>query len=100
MEKAKCVLFDAATYLEDLSIELENILNLLAVYAEHREKELNGLDPKAPWTTSILLSRQGMGDSILNTIQNRLCILNDQVECTHKKWLSEWKASGCTPETT
>lgn len=61
----------AAAELDGLDVELEQLLDLLLLYDEHREGELRGVSPEKPWTIEVLLRRQNMGLSLLRSIEEK-----------------------------
>lgn len=63
--------FNIATDLEDISIEMEQLTNLIILYFEHREDEMGGIDPEQPWTVQIALSRADLGLALLNAIETK-----------------------------
>lgn len=50
-------LMELASSIESLTVELEHLVNLLQIYDEHREDELQGVSMEEPYTVIALLAR-------------------------------------------
>lgn len=62
---------NAALELETVTDSLEELLDLISVYSEFRDDELEGIDPKEPCTILPMLNRQGMGHALVNAIYDK-----------------------------
>ena len=55
--------------LEGIEAELELLNDLLQLYDEHREDELQGVSMEEPYTVIALLARQNLGAALLEAIE-------------------------------
>lgn len=62
---------EMASTMEGLYIEIEELNNLLQLYDEHREDELQGVSLDEPYTVAALLSRQPLGLALLRAIEDK-----------------------------
>lgn len=62
-------LMELASSIESLTVELEHLVNLLQIYDEHREDELQGVSMEEPYTVIALLARQNLGAALLEDIE-------------------------------
>lgn len=60
---------EMASTMEGLYIEIEELNNLLQLYDEHREDELQGVSMEEPYTVIALLARQNLGAALLEAIE-------------------------------
>lgn len=76
---------DIGSALDDISIGLDELTDLLQLYDEHREDELAGVDPKEPYTAAVLIARQGLGLALLRAIEDKASRLQEFAASTTKK---------------
>lgn len=79
-----------AADLDCLVVEIEQLSDLLTLYDEHREEELNGVNPEEPWTVAVLLRRQSLGLSLLRAIEEKNRAIQDTATIIHQKL---WEAT-------
>ncbi len=73
-------LMELASNLESLTVELEHLTNLLQLYVEHREDELQGVSMDEPYTIIGLLARQNLGVALLDALESKAHHIKDLAE--------------------
>ena len=63
--------------MECIAIEIGQLADLLQVYSEHREGEMEWLRNSDP---SMVLKRRGLGDSLLDALCRKVHGIREQVE--------------------
>lgn len=58
---------------DDCGAELERVRNLLCLYEEHLEREMESLDEEKPWSITCIKNRYPMLKSLLESITAQVC---------------------------
>lgn len=73
----KLTMYDVASDLDDLGSRMEDVIDLLYLYEEHRDRELEPLNKGIDGAELILLKRQNMGHALLGIISTELEAIQD-----------------------
>ena len=91
----KSCLFDIATDIENVSIWLDELTALLQLYNEHRDNELDGVDPKAPSTVAVLITRQHLGFTLLRPIDDKASNIRELAVSTSQRAYALARSTKC-----
>lgn len=76
---------EMASTIDGLYIAIEELDNLLQLYDEHREGELDAVDIDQPWTVAVLINRKDLGLALLRAIEDKVAGIKDLTASTAQK---------------